>query len=128
LLEDLEVVKEKTLISHNGFLRSAKRFEKIALRTIDSWSDDKSFKERFDSEVIYIVKKSIEKLIKTHKSKPFKRKSAFTESITVFRICDDVMKDIRISYTLSDDKLTFKLLTRTKSRFKRKCQFILNIN
>lgn len=87
---------EKRIISHNGFLRSVKRFEKIALQTIDSWSDDKAFKERFDSEVIHIVKKSIAKLIKTHKSKPFKRKSAFTEKITVFRNCDDVIKDVRL--------------------------------
>lgn len=117
----------KPVISHKGFVRGAKYFQRLALKEIDSWSDDKDFKERFDSEANYILKKSIEKLIQTNKSKPYKRKSAFTNSITSFRSIDDVVKEIRISYTLTDEKLTFKLLTRTKSRFKRKCQFVINL-
>ena len=124
---NLKSIKRKEPISHNSFVKNAKRFEKIANKTIDSWYDDKDFKAMFDRDVIYIVRNSIEKLIKTHKKKPFKTKSAFTDSVKCFRTINNVIKDVRVSYNLSETELTFKLLTRTQSHFKRKCQFVLKI-
>lgn len=114
-------------ISHKSFEKTSTRFLKATIKEIDSWSDDMAFKERFDSEVIYLVKTSISKLIKNYKSKPFKIKSAITNDIISFKGVDGVIRRIRVSYTIIDNILTFKLLTKVQSRFKRKSQFILKI-
>jgi hypothetical protein len=118
----------KIPISYKSFERTAFRFLNLAEREVDSWSNDEAFKERFDSEVLYLIEKSVGKLIKNYKSKSFKVKSAITSRVECFKGVDGVIRDIRVSYTISDGILVFKLLTRVSSRFKRRCQFVLKIN
>ena len=126
-------LKQNPLISHKGFTKGAKRFQKLALEQIDSWSEhlqdgiDKDFRNRFDPAANYVVGQLIEKLIQRHKGKPFKRQSGFTQNVGVFGKVDGIVKEIRVTYTLTNDKLTFKLLTRHKSRFNRKSQFVINL-
>lgn len=124
-LKDLDYFEFKT-ISHKSFVRTAKRFKKIAEKYIDSLYYDYDIKEKFSSEAKFIINDCVEKLIKTHKSKPFKLKSAFTHSIMNFRNTDGIIKDIRISYNLTGNQLNFKLLTRHHSKFKRKVNFVMN--
>jgi len=116
------------VISNKGFERTAKRFIKVANKTIDGMFDDFSIKERFDSHAKYIVKRNVEKLIETYKRNPFKGHSAFVEDVWVFTNIDDFFKQIKVSYTIVDSTITFKLSTKTKVGFKRKCQFVLKIN
>ena len=117
----------KEPISHRSFVRNSKRFQKVAEKEIQTWFSCPAVKERLEPFFIYALRMSIEKLVKTHKSKPFKRKSAFTNRTTSFSKSDDLIKDIRVSYELSEEQLVFKVLTRTKSRFKRKVKFVINI-
>ena len=113
-------------ISNRSFERTADRFSKIAEKTILSLYDDLATKDRFDSEGVFYTNEMIDKLVSSYKRSPFRNKSAYTHRVSVFRNYHFV-KDIRVSYEFQDDKLVFKLLTRTTSRFVRKCQFVLPI-
>ena len=114
-------------ISNRNFERNSKRFKNLSLSNIDSWSDDKAFKDRYDSEANYHVKKMIENLVLNYKKHPFKKKSSYTHKIDCFSKCDDtdIKRYIRLSYVISDNDLTFKLLTKNTYRFKRKVKFVI---
>lgn len=118
----------KEIISNKSFKRTSVRFKNSVDKYILNLYDDHAVKDRFDFLTIFLVESSIMKLVKNHKAKPFKRKSAYTEKIPVFVNSDNIINFIRVSYELHEDKLIFKFLTKTKSRFKRKVQFILPIN
>ncbi|CAG7580775.1 MAG: hypothetical protein SLAVMIC_00552 [uncultured marine phage] len=113
-------------ISNRSFERTSKRFTKVAIKSVLSFYDDVATKDRFDSEGTFYTEEMIEKLVSSYKRSPFRNKSAFTHKVSVFRNFHFI-KDIKVSYEFQDDKLVFKLLTRTNSRFNRKAQFILNL-
>lgn len=118
----------KQIISNKSFERTSKRFLKLALVTIDNFSDDVSFKDRYDidDKNWYNFVRDLSKLDKNYKLKPFKKKSSYTYKINSFETIDIVNRYLRVQY-IKDSNLVFKLLTKTKSRYKRKCQLVLKI-
>lgn len=122
------IMSQNQRISNKSFERNSKRFLKIITETVDSFSDDYAFKERYDSEAIFIAKKSIEKLVSNYKSKPFRNKSSFTDRIKSFSNVDIDNRELRIQYVFQGNSLIFKFLTRTKTRFNRKCQLVIKFN
>jgi len=74
-----------------------------------------------------LIAHGLKKLVEEYKSHPFKNHSAFTKKFIGFENCE-IIRDYRVSYNFDDNKLTFKFLTRTRSRFKRKCKFTLKLS
>jgi hypothetical protein len=114
-------------ITNKSFERNAKRFLNNVIDTIDTFYPDENLEERFHSEVIYNTKLMVKNLVKEYKIHPFKNHSAFTKKFDGFKGYDDIIREYRVSYQFDDNKLTFKFLTKTRSRFKRKCKFTLII-
>lgn len=62
-----QVLSKKTDIPFSiaSFIRTSKRFEKVCNEYVDSLNDDVNVKDRLDNHVNFLIKQSIEKLIKT---------------------------------------------------------------
>jgi hypothetical protein len=114
-------------ISNKSFERTALRFLATSINTINDFYPGENLEERFHSAVIFNTKKMVGKLVKSYKTHPFKIYSAQTEKFDGFKDSADIIREYRVSYQFDENLLIFKLLTKTKSRFKRKCKFTLII-
>jgi len=112
----------KKVISFKSFERTVKRFQKISIEKITSHFKEYSEKDIVKQEMCELF----EKLVKTYKRSPFKRKSSY--DINKYKFPEhEKINSIRIQYLLSEDFLIFKLLTRTKNKYKRNCILTLKL-
>jgi hypothetical protein len=113
---------KKKMISFKSFERNINRFKKISNKKMVSYFEDSIEKDILIQEMGEIF----EKMLKTYKRSPFKRKTSY--DINNYKLPEHKkINTIRIQYLLSEDFLIFKLLTRTKNKYKRNCILTLKL-
>ena len=122
-------MERKLRISNKQFEEFCKLFGEFAKIDIGlQIPTDKDVVERIGDTINYNIDKMIKSLIEEYKRSPFKKKSAFTSKLNMFRNIY-FLRDYRLSYQFEDNVLVFKQLVRYQSRFKRitKNTILLNV-
>lgn len=114
-------------ISDKSFLRTGKRFGKLAKNYLNNMYVDDAVVDHFGNEFNYYTDEILNKLYMGYKMNPYKNKSGIVHKITIFKSMDDILDEFKISYEFTETELVFKLFTRYRWRNKRKVKFVLKI-